>query len=56
LKDLSVRQTALNASMDSLTARYKAQFTALDTLMSKLNSTSTYLTQQFDALTNSNKK
>jgi flagellar hook-associated protein 2 len=56
LKDLSVRQTALDASMDSLTTRYKAQFTALDTLMSKLNSTSTYLTQQFDALTNSNKK
>jgi flagellar hook-associated protein 2 len=56
LKDLSARQTALNASMDDLTARYKAQFTALDTLMSKLNSTSTYLTQQFDALTNSNKK
>jgi flagellar hook-associated protein 2 len=56
LKDLGTRQTALNASMDDLTARYKAQFTALDTLMSKLNSTSTYLTQQFEALTNSNKK
>ena len=56
LKDLSVQQTALDASMDDLTARYKAQFTALDTLMSKLNSTSSYLTQQFDALTNSNKK
>ena len=56
LKDLDVRQKALDASMDSLTARYKAQFTALDTLMSKLNNTSSYLTQQFDALTNSNKK
>jgi flagellar hook-associated protein 2 len=42
--------------MADLTARYQAQFTALDTLMSKLNSTSSYLQQQFDALTNSNKK
>ncbi|MBT2145249.1 MULTISPECIES: flagellar filament capping protein FliD [unclassified Rhodanobacter] len=56
LKDLGDQQTALNARMDSLTARYQAQFTALDTLMSKLNSTSTYLQQQFDALTNANKK
>ncbi len=56
LKDLGDQQTALNARMDSLTARYQAQFTALDTLMSKLNSTSSYLQQQFDALTNSNKK
>jgi flagellar hook-associated protein 2 len=56
LKDLGDQQTALDARMDSLTARYQAQFTALDTLMSKLNSTSSYLTQQFDALTNSNKK
>jgi flagellar hook-associated protein 2 len=29
-------------------ARYKAQFTQLDTLMSRMNSTSSYLTQQFD--------
>jgi flagellar hook-associated protein 2 len=56
LKDLGDQQTTLNARMDSLTARYQAQFTALDTLMSKLNSTSSYLQQQFDALTNSNKK
>ncbi|EIL92229.1 flagellar hook-associated protein 2 [Rhodanobacter fulvus Jip2] len=56
LKDLDARQKSLDMRMDSLTARYQAQFTALDTLMSKLNSTSTYLTQQFDALTNSNKK
>ena len=56
LKDLGDQQAALDARMDSLTARYQAQFTALDTLMSKLNSTSSYLTQQFDALTNSNKK
>ncbi|RCS30376.1 flagellar hook protein [Rhodanobacter denitrificans] len=56
LSDLANQQTALNSRMDSLTALYQAQFTALDTLMSKLNSTSTYLQQQFDALTNSSKK
>jgi flagellar hook-associated protein 2 len=56
LKDLSSRQTTLNSRMDDLTARYQAQFTALDTLMSKLNSTSSYLQQQFDALNNINKK
>ncbi|KRE84885.1 flagellar hook protein [Rhodanobacter sp. Soil772] len=56
LKDLGDQQTALNTRMDSLTARYQAQFSALDTLMSKLNSTSSYLQQQFDALTNANKK
>ena len=56
LKDLGDQQAALDARMDSLTARYQAQFTALDTLMSKLNNTSSYLTQQFDALTNANKK
>jgi Flagellar capping protein len=54
LADLSNQQTVLNSRMDDLTARYQAQFTALDTLMSKLNSTSSYLTQQFAALTNTN--
>ncbi|WP_233638185.1 hypothetical protein, partial [Citrobacter cronae] len=33
--------------------RYKAQFTQLDTMMSKLNSTSNYLGQQFTAMSNS---
>jgi len=56
LKDLGTRQKDLDDRMDALTARYQAQFSALDTLMSKLNSTSTYLQQQFDALNNSNKK
>ena len=56
LKDLTTQQATLDSRMADLTARYQAQFTALDTLMSKLNSTSSYLQQQFDALTNSNKK
>lgn len=56
LKDLKTQQSTLDVRMADLTARYQAQFTALDTLMSKLNSTSSYLQQQFDALSNSNKK
>jgi len=31
-------------------ARYKAQFTSLSTLMSSLDSTASYLTQQFNAI------
>lgn len=56
LKSLKDQQATLDSRMADLTARYQAQFSALDTLMSKLNSTSSYLQQQFDALTNSNKK
>ena len=55
LKDLGTRQDNLNADMDALTTQYTKRFTALDTLLTKLNSTSSYLTQQFDALTKSSK-
>jgi len=41
--------------MQALTTRYTRQFSTLDTLLTKLNSTSSYLTQQFDALTKSSK-
>jgi len=44
---------AVSNSIDDTVARYKAQFTQLDTMMSKLNSTSSYLTQQFSAMNNS---
>ncbi|MFD1690756.1 hypothetical protein ACFSHR_01915 [Azotobacter chroococcum] len=30
--------------------RYRVQFSTLDSLIAQMNSTSTYLTQQFDAL------
>ncbi|HEV2538909.1 MAG TPA: flagellar filament capping protein FliD [Frateuria sp.] len=56
LSDLANQQTALDASMAALTARYQAQFNALDAMLAKLNSTSSYLTQQFDALNGSSKK
>ena len=56
LKDLGTRQDNLNSDMDALTTQYTKRFTALDTLLTKLNSTSSYLTQQFSALTSSTKK
>lgn len=44
-------QLRLSARLELIQQRYLAQFTALDTLMSQLNSTSSFLTQQ---LANSN--
>ncbi|MBB3321112.1 flagellar filament capping protein FliD [Atlantibacter sp. RC6] len=53
LKKLTKQYLATSESIDATVARYKAQFTQLDTMMSKLNSTSTYLSQQFTAMSNS---
>ncbi|SUW63237.1 Flagellar cap protein [Buttiauxella agrestis] len=49
LKSLTKQYLAVSSSIDDTIARYKAQFTQLDTLMSKLNNTSNYLTQQFSS-------
>jgi flagellar hook-associated protein 2 len=55
LSDIADQITAQQTRIDDTIARYKTQFTNLDTLVSSLNNTSTYLTQQFDAMSNSNK-
>lgn len=47
LKSLDKRYDAMSDSIDATMARYKAQFTSLDTLINKLNNTSAYLTKQF---------
>ena len=47
LKTLNKRYDSMSSNIDATMARYKAQFTSLDTLISKMNSTSSYLTQQF---------
>ena len=52
---LGKQYTATSERADATVARYKAQFTQLDVMMSRMNQTSTYLTAQFDALNNSNK-
>ncbi|ECC3874241.1 flagellar filament capping protein FliD [Salmonella enterica] len=53
LKKLTKQYLAVSASIDDTVARYKAQFSQLDTMMNKLNNTSTYLSQQFTAMNKS---
>ncbi|HCB2603020.1 TPA: flagellar filament capping protein FliD [Citrobacter koseri] len=53
LKNLTKQYLSVSNSIDETVARYKAQFTQLDTMMSKLNNTSSYLSQQFAAMSNS---
>ncbi|HCQ3998758.1 TPA: flagellar filament capping protein FliD, partial [Escherichia coli] len=55
LNNLTDQYNAASERIDTLMTRYKAQFTQLDVLMNSLNSTSSYLTQQFDT-SNSNSK
>ncbi|NDL62594.1 flagellar filament capping protein FliD [Acerihabitans arboris] len=50
LDKLGDQYTQVQNSIDTVVARYKKQFTALDVLVASLNSTSDYLTQQFDAI------
>jgi flagellar hook-associated protein 2 len=46
IADLQKRATALNVQLTATEKRYQAQFSALDTLIGKLNTTSSFLTQQ----------
>lgn len=50
LEDISDRRDALDLRMQGLQRRYMAQFTALDSLLGQLSSTSNYLTQQLGNL------
>ena len=47
LKSLTAQYNKTNDSINDAIARYKEQFTQLDVLMNKLNSTSNYLASQF---------
>ncbi|KFK92018.1 flagellar filament capping protein FliD, partial [Serratia sp. Ag2] len=47
LKDLDDQITRVSESIQNTIERYKQQFVQLDAMMSKLNGTSAYLTQQF---------
>lgn len=49
-KQMAKDQEVLDARMERLTARYTDQFSKLDTLLSQLQSTSAYLTQQLASL------
>lgn len=54
LNNLTEDYNNTSTRIDALVAQYKAQFTKLDVLMSKLNTTSDYLTQQFTTTTSKN--
>lgn len=46
LKDISDRKASLELRMEAIEKRYRSQFTALDTLVAGMKTTSTFLTQQ----------
>jgi len=52
--DLQKQYDATSARIDSKMEVYRAQFTALDTMVAQMNSVSTYLTQQLSMLGNMN--
>lgn len=54
LKDISTQKDALDRRMTQVQARYLAQFTGLDSLMSRMSTTSNFLTQQLSAIANNN--
>ena len=50
IKDLGKRQSALADRLTQVEARYRKQFSSLDTLIAGMNKTSSYLTQQLATL------
>ncbi|MFC3907590.1 flagellar filament capping protein FliD [Legionella dresdenensis] len=50
LKDIADKRTALSTYSDTLTTRYTKQYSALDTLLTQLQSTSAFLSQQLENL------
>lgn len=50
--DLQKEQAALDARMVKVEARYRAQFNALDSMLAKMQSTSSYLAQQLSQIAN----
>lgn len=52
ITDIGKRRTELEARLVNVEKRYRAQFTALDLMLSNMNKTSTYLTQQIAQLSN----
>ncbi|NMG33199.1 flagellar filament capping protein FliD [Azoarcus sp. TTM-91] len=54
IDDLADQRTKLEARMEVLEARYRAQFTAMDSTLSSLNTSSSYITQLMNSLSSSN--
>ncbi|MBV2132271.1 flagellar filament capping protein FliD [Pseudomonas sp. MAP12] len=50
VKSLNERYTRVEETISATVERYRKQFTQLDMMLSEMNATTSYLTQQFDAL------
>jgi flagellar hook-associated protein 2 len=50
IKDLEKQRTAVTSRLEETEKRYRAQFSALDSAMASMTTTSTYLTQQLAAI------
>lgn len=49
-KDIATRRDTINSRLASVEARYRKQFTSLDTMVSSMTKTSNFLTQQFNSM------
>lgn len=50
IKDISKQKDAFNTKLEGVEARYRNQFTRLDTMLAQMQSTQAYLTQQLASL------
>jgi flagellar hook-associated protein 2 len=50
VKDITKQRDAFSARLTDIEARYRAQYTALDTSIASMNTTASFLTQQFAAM------
>lgn len=50
IEGLNYRYQRVEQNIENTVARYRQQFTQLDSLIAEMNSTSAYLTQQFDSM------
>jgi len=55
IKQLDQQYNAMQTRVDDTVARYRKQFNQLDVLVNSMNSTLSYLKQQFDAMSSSSK-
>ena len=50
IKDIAKQRDAFNTKLDGIEARYRAQFTRLDTMLASMQTTQQYLTQQLASI------
>ncbi len=55
IKDIDKQRDALGLRLEGIEKRYRKQFSSLDAMLSSMNQTSNYLTQQLDSIRNLNR-